>query len=138
MRGTDYIAKKPQSHPIPPKPEMVISDIITLFKNTTYKWLFITTEDDKIREIFINRFGKKLKFFTYKKKINYNNTEKKYLAYNNIIKGNIEYMKIYLINIIILSQCVDIICAQTSGSIGVFILKNRFRFSKVYSLGYYP
>ena len=42
-----------------------------------------------------------------------------------------------ILNIIILSKCIDIICAQTSGSIGAFVLKNGYRFSKVYYLGYY-
>ena len=137
MRGTDYISLKPFQHPIPPEPEMVIIDMKILIKNNTYEWFFIATEDDKIRDIFIKNFGQKLKFLTYNKKINYNNTEKKVLAYNRIIKGNIEFIKIYLLNIIILSKCIDIICAQTSGSIGAFILKNGFRFSKVYDLGLY-
>ena len=38
---------------------------------------------------------------------------------------------------IILSKCIDIISAQTSGAIGVFIFSNGFRYSKVYNLGYY-
>ena len=137
MRGTDYVSIKPQSHPIPPEPEMVIRDIKSLIKNKAYEWLFLTTEDDTIREIFINKFGNKMKFWNYNKKINYNKSEKNYLAYNSIIKGNIEYMKIYLLNIIILSKCIDIICAQTSGSMGAFILANSYRSSKVYFLGYY-
>ena len=137
MRGTDYISLKPATHPIPPEPEIVIRDIEILIKNETYEWLFITTEDDKIREAFINKFGQKIKYMAYNKKINYNNTEKKYLGYNKNIKGNIKYMKIYLLNIIILSKCIDIICAQTSGSIGAFVLKNGYRQSKVYYLGNY-
>ena len=54
-----------------------------------------------------------------------------------IIKGNINYMKIYLINIIILSKCLDIISARTSGSIGAFIFSEGFRNIKVYFLGEY-
>ena len=133
----NYIARKPSEHPIPPEPEMVIRDIEIMLKNKTYEWLFIATEDYKIRDKFINKFSKKLKYLTYNKKIYYNTTEKNFLAYNNVIKGNIEYIKIYLLNIIILSKCSDIICAQTSGSIGAFILNKRYRFNKVYSLGYY-
>ncbi len=136
MRGTDYIARKPYFHPIPPKPEMVIKDIKILNRKNKYEWLFITTEDDKIREIFINQFGEKLKYY-YNKKINYNYKTKKFLAYNKNIQGNINFIKIYLLNIIILSKCIDIICAQTSGSTSAFIMKNKYRFSKVYYLGYY-
>jgi hypothetical protein len=97
MRGTDYTALKPATHPIPPEPEIVIRDIEILIKNITYEWIFITTEDDKIREVFINKFGRKIKYLAYNKRINYNITEKQYFAYNENIKGNIGYIKIYLI-----------------------------------------
>lgn len=140
MRGTDYIAIKPSKHPIPPEPELVIKDINLIVKNRTYEWYFLTTEDDKIREIFKNEFGEKLKFLVYDKKLNYNYTSKNYLGFNDIIKGNMNFMKIYLINIIILSRCIDILCAQTSGSLAAFILNDRYRYrySKVYFLGNYP
>jgi hypothetical protein len=59
------------------------------------------------------------------------------LAFNEKIKGNIEFMKIYLINIIILSKCLDIIASRTAGSIVAFILTNGFRNIKIYNLGYY-
>ena len=95
------------------------------------------TEDDFIRERFINEFGRKLKFIKYKKKINYNYKQKNFICLNEIIVGNIEYSKIYLINIIILSKSTDIICARTGGAIGAFILTNGFRNTKIYYLGFY-
>ena len=59
------------------------------------------------------------------------------LAYNINIKGNLEYMKIYLINIIILSKCLDIIASRTAGTIVTFILTKGFRNIKIYNLGNY-
>lgn len=136
MRGTDYIAKKPSGHPIPPNSSMVIKDIKNMNLKNNYDWLFISTEDDSIRVIFIKEFGHKLKFLFYKQiKYNYKNHE--FLSLNKNIRGNLKYLKIYLINIIILSKCIDILSANTSGAIGVFILSNGFRYSKVYDLGYY-
>ena len=44
---------------------------------------------------------------------------------------------IYLLNIILLSKCIDIITARCSGAAGIFILTNGFRNSKVYDLGEY-
>ena len=67
MRGTDYIARKPSGHPIPPNSSMVIKDIKNINLKNNYDWFFITTEDDAIREVFIKEFGKKLKFYFYKK-----------------------------------------------------------------------
>ena len=136
MRGTDYIARKPAAHPIPPNSSMVIKDIKNMDLKNNYDWFFISTEDDAIREIFIKEFGHKLKFFFYTKiKYNYKNNE--YLSFNKNIRGNLKYAKFYLINIIILSKCIDILSANTSGAIGVFILNKEFRYSKVYDLGYY-
>ena len=134
MRGTDYIARKPKGHPIPPTPSMVIKDIKEINTKNKYDWYFISTEDDLIRDIFIKEFGYKIKFLI-SKKINYDYNKKLFLSEN--IKGNIQYIKIYLLNMIILSKCIDIISSQTSGAIGVFILSEGFRYSKVYNLGTY-
>ena len=46
-------------------------------------------------------------------------------------------MKTYLINIIILIKCIDIITSMTSGTIGAFILSEGFRNKIVYNLGLY-
>lgn len=135
IRGTDYISKKPKGHPIPPSPEMIIKDIKKLNFKNNYDWFFISTEDDYIREIFIKEFGNKIKYLIFKK-INYNYQNKLFLAYNDNIKG-LFYSKIYLLNMIILSKCLDILSADTSGAIGVFILSNGFRYSKIYNLGTY-
>ena len=137
IRGTDYLAKKPINNPIPPKVEMVIKDAKIMDKRNNYDYIFLTTEDDIIRQKFINNFNKKIKFYKYKHNINYNYKTKLKLAYNKSIKGNIEFMKIYLINIIIFSKCIDIITARTSGAAGAFIITNGFRNNKIYFLGEY-
>ena len=136
IRGTDFISKKPKGHAIPPTSSMVIKDIKKINMENNYDWFFISTEDDLIREKFIKEFGYKLKYLIYKK-INYNYGKKQYLGYDENIKGNIKFIKIYLINMIILSKCIDIITAITSGAVGVFIFSNGFRYSKVYNLGSY-
>ena len=136
IRGTDYIARKPRNHPIPPTPTMFIKDLDKIKNNYKYDWFFLSTEDDKIREIFIKQYGYKLKYLIYKK-LKYDYNKKQFLIFNANIKNNIQYIKIYILNIIVLSKCIDIMTAQTSGSIGVFILSDGFRFNKVYNLGKY-
>lgn len=133
MRGTDYIGRK--QHPIPPSSEMVFNDINEI-KNK-YDWIFITTEDDIIREKFIKKYGKKLKYIKYKTNINYDYNKKPLLGFNKNIKGNFSFVKIYLINIIILSKCLDIIAARTSGTIIAFVLSKGFRNKIIYDLGAY-
>lgn len=134
-RGTDYLSLKPKGHPIPPKPSIILKDVKQFNNKNNCDYFFISTEDDNIREIFIKEFGNKLKFLIYKK-VKYNYKTKKKLSYYKNIK-DIQYTKIYLLNMIILSKCMDIICARTSGSIGVFIFKKDFRYSKVYNIGIY-
>jgi len=137
IRGTDYIACKPFGHPKQPTPQMVFEDIKEMDNKNNYDYFFLTTEDDLIREKFIKKLGKKLKYIRSDKKINYDYNKKKLLAYNNNLKGNISYMKIYIINIIILSKCIDIITSRTGGSLVALLLSKGFRNIKIYYLGFY-
>ena len=82
-------------------------------------------------------FGNRLKYLIPEKQVFYNYKVKNFLTFNYIVFGNMNHMKTYLISIIILSNCQDIISARTSGAAGAFILSNGFRNSKVYYLGEY-
>lgn len=135
IRGTDYIGRK--FHAIQPKPDDVFKDINEMDNKYNYDYIFMTTEDDIIREKFIKTYGGKLKYIKPLINIKYDYNKKELLAFNKEIKGNLSFMKIYLINIIILSKCIDIISSQTAGSIVAFILSKGFRNKKIYNLGYY-
>jgi len=137
LRGTDYVARKPHGHPIPPKTEDVINDLKLFDKKNRYDGVFLATEDNIIRQKIINSIGNKVKYLLNKNKILYNYAKKQLLAYSINFKKNIEFNKIYLLNIIIISKCLDLLAANTSGTIGVFILTEGFRNYKVYNLGYY-
>ena len=137
IRGTDYIERKPKDHPIQPTAQMVINDVKEFNRKNNYDYFFISTEDDNIRGKFIKEFENKLKYLIFTQNIDYDYKNKNYLLYNKNILGNLQYSKIYLLNMIILSKCIDIISSRASGSIGIFIFKNGFRFSKVYDLGIY-
>ena len=140
-RGTDYLALRPRGHPIIPNYRVIIKDINEMDKKNNYDFIFLATEDDIIRSKIIKEFKNKRKYFKYNKRIIYNYREKKIensLAFHENIKGNINFMKIYLINLIILSKCIDIITVRTNGSIGIFIFTNGFRNTLIYSLGRYP
>ena len=137
LRGTDYVAMKLRFHPIPPKIKDVIKDVKLLDNKNKYNWIFLATEDNNIRDVFLRAIGIKVKCLLTKRKIFYNYSTKKQLAYNIDFKRNLDYNKIYLLNIIILSKCLDFLAANTSGTIGVFILTSGFRYYKVYNLGHY-
>ena len=137
LRGTDYLAKRPKSHPIPPKVEQVISDVKLLDSQYKYDYIFFATEDEIIKHKFQPEFKDKLKLLNPKVYVEYNFTKRSYITLNEKIVGNIEYTKNYLLNILILSNCLDFVSSRGSGSVGVFILTNGFRNIKIYDLGIY-
>lgn len=134
MRGTDYISRKPRGHSIPPKIEQVIGDVKMMDKTYKYDFIFFATEDEIIKQKFIPHFKDKLKLLNPKDNIKFNYTDIN--SYKNR-KGNIEYVKNYVLNIIILSKCLDIITARCSGAAGIFVLSEGFRNVKVYDNGIY-
>ena len=137
LRGTDYKAIKPNEHAIPPTTQRAINDTINMNKQYKYDFIFLGTEDNKIRDKFIKKFGNKLKYLLPEKKVNYNYKNKNFLTFNYKVYGNLDFMKTYLLSVVILSKCVDIISARTSGAAGVFILSKGYRNQLVYYLGEY-
>lgn len=136
IRGTDYISLKPKMHPIQPTIDMVISDVRQMDIKHNYDYIFFTTEDEKIRKKFKLKFSNKIKQLN-SFAINYNYSSGNFINYNKKIYGNIEFNKQYLLNIIILSKCLDLITSRCSGASGIFVLTNGFRFIKIYDLGTY-
>ena len=137
LRGTDFIALRPKKHYIQPEPEIVFNDVDKFNEENNYDYYFLVTEDNIIRNKFINKYKDKLKYFKSKETFNYEYNNKEILAYNKKINGNLQLMKNYLINIIILSKCIDIICGRTNGSVLAFIITKGFRHVKAYNLGKY-
>ena len=137
VRGTDYISLKLKGHSIQPKIEKVILDVKMMDEKNKYDFIFFATEDEIIKKKFIPEFGDKLKVLNPKIKINYNYNNTYMINLNENIYGNIEYIRNYVLNTIILSKCLDIITSRCSGATGIFILTNGFRNTKIYNLGEY-
>ena len=136
-RGTDYVTIKPYSHSIPPSAETTINDAKRMDKENKYDYFFLATEDNIIREKFIKEFKGKLKYLLPNKTIDYDYQEENYLTYNENVYGNMQFQKTYLLSMFLLSKCIDIISARTSGAAGAFILSEGFRKHQVYYIGEY-
>ena len=137
IRGTDFISLRPKGHSIPPKVEQVILDVKAMDKKYKYDFIFFTTEDELIKKKFVPAFGMKLKLYNPNIILNYNYTDKYYINLNEKIIGNLDYIKNYVLNIIILSKCLDLVTSRGCGAAGAFILTNGFRITKIYNLGVY-
>ena len=111
----------------------LIEDVKNMDNKHKYDYIFLVTEDDLIVEIFIKEFDKKLKFLVPALNEKYNYEENECFAFNKNISG-IEYQKLYLINIVILSNCIDIISPKSYEAAAAYILSGGFRNSLFYSL----
>ena len=132
-RGTDYIREKAKGHAIPQTAEKTIEDVRKMDKKNKYDYFYLATEDNNIRDKFIKELGEKLKIYQ-NTNINYQHG---YLGYNKNAQG-INYQKTYLISIIILSKCIDIITSICGGAVGAYVFSEEgFRESIVYNLGKY-
>ena len=137
LRGTDYNARKPGGHAKQPEVKQVIKDVKEIDEKNKYDYIFFSTEDELIKQKFIPEFGDKLKLLNSNVVIHYNYKKKKKINLNNKIYGNLDYTKNYVLNIIILSKCLDIITSKGNGPAVIFLLTDGFRYSKVYNLGLY-
>ena len=137
VRGTDYISIRPYEHAIPPSVDMAINDTIKWDKENKYDYIFLATEDNNIREEFIKKFGTKLKYLLPDKEIEYNYDEAAYLSFYDEVFGNMKFQKTYLLSMLLLSKCLDIITSRTSGAAGAYIFSEGFRKDLVYYIGEY-
>ena len=132
------MATKPAKHYIQPEPEIVFNDVDKFEEENHYDYYFCVTEDKYIRDKFLNKYNNKVKYFKSSQEFYYNYSDiNNRLAFNEKINGNLNFMKAYIINIIILSKCIDIICGRTNGSVFAFIITKGFRNIKAYNLGKY-
>ena len=72
IRGTDYFKLKLKAHPIPPSLDLVVEGVKYLNSKNNYDWIFISSEDNNIKERFIKEFEKKIRLLNSKTKIDYN------------------------------------------------------------------
>ena len=131
-RGTDFVNLKPNGHSIPPSTDKMIDDVKKMNKKNQYDWIYLATEDDKIKRKFSKEFGQKIKM-VQNTNINYQGG---YIGDIKILQG-IKFQKIYLLSMITLSKCIDVVIARCSGAMGAFIFSKGFRESIVYFLGQY-
>ena len=130
-RGTDFF-NGPAGHSIPPNTEKMIEDVKKMDEKNKYDWIYLATEDDKIRSKFVKQFGNKLKMLQ-NQNINYDGG---CIGDNKNLQG-IKFQKLYLLSMLTLSKCLDAVITRCSGGMGVYIFSEGFRESLVYFLGQY-
>ena len=140
LRGTDYIKLKPAGHPVQPTTIQAIQKIDEYFLNNPNKKIFLVTEDANIYSAIIHKYGENV--CTINKDVYvYDYDGKDFLSMDDSIKqlgmSSSQRGITYLIKILLLSKCKDLIGGNTSGSWAACVLANSFDYIYIFDLGRY-
>lgn len=136
-RGTDYIDCHPKGHPIQPEPSAIIEKTEEIMETFDYQYIYLATEDKRIFDLFKKHFGEKLLSNNQKLISNTNNV--KYISlldYKNGLKSELDVLN-YLSSLYILSKCNAIIGGCTAGTIGAYMMSEKYEYEYFWNLGFY-
>lgn len=140
VRGTDYIALRPQGHPVQPTIEQAISKTREVMDTGNYDAVYLAVEDAMYINAFKSAFGEKL-IFADRDAIDFDYNADKFIAdYWTDRRENDKYLTglEYLVSMLLLTKCSGLITSRTSGSTGVMCLSEGFDYLYVFDLGLYP
>lgn len=136
-RGTDYLAKKPEGHPVQPDIKTVMEKADEVCERYSIDKIFIATEDELIEQQFLARFKEKC-IISDQIRRPYDGihwiTEMKSARENDAYLSGLEY----LVTILMLARCDCFLSGMNSGAVGVFLFSNGFTYDYIWDLGRYP
>lgn len=136
LRGTDYVERRANNHPIQPSTTLVIDKAKTLMQSGEYEKLFLATEDIRILEQFEKEFGDRL---VYVEQQRYDKGEVILTRQENfasLTSRREEGLK-YLTAIYLLGECDALIggrCGMTTIS---YIISNDYDYEYLWNIGRY-
>lgn len=138
LRGTDYVKLKPSGENVQPDINLVLKEMKKFKKKFPNSKFFLVTEDYEIFRKINKHFPNNLRVVNYDKFIkNYEGID--YLSKTNLLDPNIENRGIeYLVKILLLSECKNLISSVTMGSISAYALNGKqYSFEHIFQLGKY-
>lgn len=135
LRGTDYLAMHPARHPVQPEIKQAVADVGKVFWAGTWSHIFLVTEDSEIVQAFRQEFGDRVRM-TSQAPIRYDG--RGCLDCQKGVSGDVLRAREYLVRIIMLPRCPDVMCGRTAGSWGAAILSKGFDSAFYWNLGEYP
>ncbi|MCR4635499.1 MAG: hypothetical protein K5754_04635 [Butyrivibrio sp.] len=136
LRGTDYIALRPQGHPIQPSISEAIEKISELQEKWGFKYILLVTEDKSISSAICSKFGDDIISIDDFK---YDYSGDGYVGYVKSERERDKYLhgKEYLRSILLLGECDYIIAGRASGSVVAHILAKNVKEEYFFDLGLY-
>ncbi|MDR3058228.1 MAG: glycosyltransferase family 4 protein, partial [Prevotella sp.] len=141
-RGTDYLYIKPSNHPVQPDPMDVINRTKQVMTEMNCPYIYLTTEDDAIYELFRKHFpGDQFlsdKHHRDRFKINRETGAKWISEILETKKADNRLLGLqYLSSLNILAHCNCFIGGCTGGTLGVSLMTSGFEYMYVWQLGIY-
>lgn len=147
-RGTDYTLLKTYGHPIQPTVKQMIDKVKELIAIWGFETIYLSTEDAKAQECFIDEFGDKVVYsdrelireYPLKKSKSFGTFDHSALTNVTFDRPNDAFLKgmEYLRQIIFVSKCRFLISGNTGGYWGALIMSSgRFEKEYVFDLGVY-
>ena len=140
LRGTDYVAKKPKNHPIPPPPEYATNTVLSRMKEWNCNKIFLATEDRSLVEIFKNVFGDACVTIN-REYVDYDpQKDVLWLPRLSIEREDDNFLqgKEYLTEVMLFSMCNSLVFSGCNGALGALILaSDNVENSYFFNLGRY-
>lgn len=136
-RGTDYLDCHPKGHPVQPNPKKIIIRAQEIMHTYGYKYVFLATEDLRIYNLFKETFGGQLLFSG--QKLLPGMKDAKFISELKSSEGLNQKQDVlnYLATLYILSKCNAFIGGCTAGTLGAYMMSDRFEYEYFWNLGYY-
>ena len=139
-RGTDFLVNKPTGHEIQPAPEVVLSDVLDVFKSGNYDAVFLATEDQDILDLFKKKLGENLLYIDQIRVSKRDMKGDKWLSAEigeHTLDEQGDVFLDYFSATYILTKCKCLFAGRNNGSKGVLYMPSDFSFVKIYNLGQY-
>ena len=140
LRGTDYVAKKLNRHPVPPPVEFARDVILEKVRDWKCNKIFLSTEDRTIVQFFKDIFGDGFGTFCVtidREYVDYKPGRWINDAHTNRENDRFLNTKEYITEMIILSKCNSFITSMCSGATSVMMLSEGFENIYAFNLGIY-
>ena len=138
LRGTDYVARRPHNHPIPPPIEFAVSTVVAKLQEWQCNKIFLSTEDKTIVQTFKNVFGD-LCVTIDRQYVDYNSQQANFITVSRINRENDRFLqgKEYLTEMLLLTMCNSLVVTRCAGAICVMMMTDRFEHTYTFNLGKY-
>ena len=137
-RGTDYVKGTPKGHSKIPSLEEMVIKIQEFMKTKEYDFIFLSTEDEDIKESLKAIFNDKL---IWSQKMYINKLEMNGWMVDFLKRKTKEYkhekMKEYCVSTYLLAKCDALIAPLIGASWGAMVIKEEYESSYIFNLGCY-